>query len=107
MRYQAKLIRRTTTDDEAREIACRIKAMDYELMAIVTGPSPLWPAPLTLKAQDLLGKIQRQLRTLRIEMEVERGFDTPPMPRRVLPPIGPHGGHSHPVKSKQGIKIPP
>ncbi len=106
MRYQAKLIRRTTADDEAREIACRLKAMDYELMSIVTGPSPLCPAPLTLKAQDMLGRIQLQLRTLRIEMEVERGFDTPAVPRRVLPPKGSHGGHSHPVQSKTGNKIP-
>lgn len=86
MRYQPKLIRSTTPDDEAQEIACRIKGIDYELMAIVTGHSPLRAAPLTRKAQDVLGKIQRQLRMLRIEMEVERGFDTPPMPRRVLPP---------------------
>lgn len=74
---RAKIYRDSTSDEEARATAERIKTLDYELMGIVTG-DPLAPNPLTPRASAALVRMQRQLRALRIDMEVERGFDTSP-----------------------------
>ncbi|QRZ15389.1 hypothetical protein JWJ88_13620 [Paracoccus methylovorus] len=90
MRQPAKHFRRTTSDDQAKVIIQRIMAIDYELMSIGTGGSNMGRAPLNAKASDVLLRMQRQLRILRIDMEVERGFDCAPVvpdrqPARVWP----------------------
>lgn len=72
----ARIFRETTTDHEARAIAARIRRMDYELMPIVTGGSSTGRNPMNLRTSCLLAGMQRQLRRLRYDMEVERGFDT-------------------------------
>lgn len=81
---QVNIFRASTSDDEAQRLAHRIKAIDYELIALVTGYGNADHAPLNLRAADRLARIQRDLRALRIDMEVERRFDTMPMavPRR-------------------------
>lgn len=75
----SRIYRDTTSDDDAKAIAERIKRLDYELIAIVTGSSSLEPNPLTARASATLAKMQRQLRDLRLGMEVERRFDTAPL----------------------------
>lgn len=79
MRRPAKLFRRTTSDEQAEAIIQRIKAIDYELMSLGTGGSNMGRAPLNAKASDVLLRIQRELRVLRIDMEVERGIDSAPV----------------------------
>lgn len=90
-RQRPNIFRASTSDDQAKVIAHRIKAIDYELMAIVTGGAPAGRDPLNARTADRLAHIQRQLRTLRIDMEVERRFDTAPM--RI--PRGPQSAHPH------------
>lgn len=70
-----KLFKRTTSAEQAEVIIQRIRAIDYELILIVTGGPKIGSAPLNAKAGDVLAMMQRQLRALRIEMEVERGID--------------------------------
>lgn len=77
MARPAKIYRDSTSDDQARATAERIKALDYALMGIVIG-DPLVPNPLTPPASAALVRMQRELRRLRIRMEVERRFDTSP-----------------------------
>lgn len=72
----ARIFRETTTDDEAQEIAARIRRMDYELISLVTGGSNTGGNPMNLRTSCRLARMQRQLRQLRYDMEVERGFDT-------------------------------
>lgn len=72
----ARIFREATTDREAQAIAARIRRMDYELMSIVTGGSGTGRNPMNLRTSCLLARMQRQLRRLRYDMEVERGFDT-------------------------------
>ncbi len=79
MKHQAKVFRKATSDEQAKDIAHRIKAIDYELMRIVTGGSNTGPNPLTGRLAGQLARMQRDLRALRIQMEVERRFDTAPM----------------------------
>lgn len=79
MKQQAKVFRKATSDEQAKDIAHRIKAIDYELMRIVTGGSSMGPNPLTGRLAGQLARMQRDLRALRIQMEVERRFDTAPM----------------------------
>ncbi|SDL09373.1 hypothetical protein [Paracoccus chinensis] len=100
-----RIYRETTSNDDAKAIAERIKRMEYELISIVTGNSTLEPNPLTARASATLAKMQRQLRALRIDMEVERRFDTAPLavprfgatertghlPSRVLPEAALYG----------------
>lgn len=76
---QVSIFRASTSDDRAKGIAHRIKAIDYELIALVTGDGNADRAPLNTRVADLLARIQRDLRALRIDMEVERRFDTMPM----------------------------
>lgn len=62
-------LKHKATDDQARQITARIKAIDYELMAIASGPD----CPLTLKTADKLARMQRSLRELRHLIEIEAG----------------------------------
>lgn len=78
MKQQVKVFRKATSDEQAIDIAHRIKVIDYELMRIVTG-SNTGPNPLTGRLAGQLARMQRDLRALRIQMEVERRFDTAPM----------------------------
>ena len=55
----------------ARDIAARMKVIDYELMAIASGPG----CALTLKAADQVARLQRSLRALRFQIEIEAGID--------------------------------
>ena len=78
-RGAVKIFRAAVSDEQAKAIAHRIKAIDYELIALVTGDGNANHAPLNLRAAARLARIQRDLRALRIDMEVERRFDTMPM----------------------------
>lgn len=81
MRRHLTVTRPHLTDAAARLLAERIKTIDYELMAIVSGGPNSLRNPLTPEASRALVAMQRQLRSLRIEMEVERRFDTAPRPK--------------------------
>lgn len=56
--------------DRAEKVTARIKALDYELMAICCDPA----GGLTLQAIDRLAQMHRQLRHLRHQIELEAGI---------------------------------
>lgn len=76
MSKMTRIFRSGTTDEQAKIIARRLKAIEYELIDIVTGGSNAAAAPMNLSSADWLARMQRDLRGLRLGMEVERRFDT-------------------------------
>lgn len=66
-------VKRKASDADAHKAAVLIKQIDYQLMGLVRGPN----CPLTLAASERLVRMQRALRDLRYDIEVERRFDTP------------------------------
>lgn len=66
----AGFLRKQAAQKQAAEVSARIKALDYELISICCEPENC----LTLRAVDQLAKMQRRLRSLRHEIEVEAGI---------------------------------
>lgn len=59
--------------DQVQKAAMQIKLIDLQLMSICSDAS----CPPTLRVTGPLAAMQRTLRRLRYEIEVEGGFDTP------------------------------
>lgn len=68
-------VKASARDDQARRVAMQIKAIDYQLMAICAGEA----CPLSRHVTEQLAAMQRYLRRVRYEIEIERRFDTPPI----------------------------
>lgn len=79
MGRRAAIFRSETSNDEALALANKLKAVDHALMDIVASVSCRGRGRLNAETAGRLAHIQRQLRALRIDMEVERRFDTAPV----------------------------
>lgn len=69
------VLKKRASDRAAHKAAVLLKQIDYQIIGLACGPD----CPLTVEAAGRLLRIQRALRALRYEIEVERRFDTPAM----------------------------
>lgn len=79
MTKHGKIFRDGASDDQVKEIAHRLRAIDYELMDIIGNSAGAAVEAINMKPAGLLARVQRELRRLRVEMECERRFNTEPV----------------------------